>query len=284
MFRVSVNGDDVFIINHGDNSTRYTKLTSLTVNERDFIAEVRSNFTANLAGLKFAFYTSGSSLTIGNNQLEKTREQSYNNQQQVPPLTIEASNNMIDASMGGGAFGGNGIGGLFQPMDMQARALQNIASRTRATNFRKVRSADLKQKQRQLLLRSQKKPAGRRQLSATSLAGESPITPGGGGGLATVEATSASTYKPTIGECSKSNYPIETNYYNLNSSPLKKSLTGDIYYFDFYCNALDVYSSSVSVRRHADLSAIYRDQRYFSYASSNMQLTINRWVSSLMRK
>lgn len=66
------------------------------------------------------------------------------------------------------------------------------------------------------------------------------------------------------------------NYYNLLQTPLNVSLTGDVYFLDLYGNALDIYSSSLSVCKKPSQSILYRDQSYFIYHRSSMPLTINR--------
>lgn len=66
------------------------------------------------------------------------------------------------------------------------------------------------------------------------------------------------------------------NYYNTNNLLLKKSLNGDVYYFDLNGNIVDVYSDTVSISRKNYNTLLYRDYDFFSYYRPNLPLTINR--------
>lgn len=69
---------------------------------------------------------------------------------------------------------------------------------------------------------------------------------------------------------------VTFNYYNLLNTSLNNTLSGDIYNFDFYSNILDIFSTTVSVRKTASVSTLYRDQEYFAYSCPYMPLALNR--------
>lgn len=71
--------------------------------------------------------------------------------------------------------------------------------------------------------------------------------------------------------------PISYNYYNLGQlKELRKSLSGDVYSFSLSGFIVDVFSSTALVSQNSGQSILYRDHRYFSYATQYMALGINR--------
>lgn len=198
----------------------------MTLAERDYIAELRGNFLQNLAGLKFAFYTSGSSLS-----LDSRRHQGN-------PLveTLPGSSNVWNNP-----------------------TLENARSLSRGMEGLRIR---------------QPKKRYRRSENSTvvrpAIEDERPVN---GSGLANL-TTRRSLGSPAQPVCST--LVADTNYYNLIGSPLNASLAGDVYFFDFRCNVLDVYSSTVSLRRISESSILYRDKDYFAYSSSKLSQSINR--------
>lgn len=66
------------------------------------------------------------------------------------------------------------------------------------------------------------------------------------------------------------------NYENLHDSKLNKTLDGDIYYLDLFGNALDVFSTTVSLYCKSGLSVVYRDENYFVYSKPDLPHSLNR--------
>lgn len=66
------------------------------------------------------------------------------------------------------------------------------------------------------------------------------------------------------------------NYQNLHDSKLNKTLDGDIYYLDLFGNALDIFSTTVSLYCKGGLSVIYRDENFFAYSKPDLPYSLNR--------
>lgn len=231
---MTVNGDQVFIVTSRNLSVSIP-LFDLDEQRRDFLSEARSNFTQNLAGLKFARYTSGSSMRLSQSQARGLTDSSF---------ASRAISQMEQVHRGAApAAAGTLHDGQVDSGATTPRLL---------TGHRAAEPVQGSQWESELK-RQTTPPATSPSTSTTSL-----------------------DESAAISACSSNRIGESFNYYNLLQAPLNETLTGDIYYFDLHCNILDVYSSTVSIRQRRGLSALYRDQNFFSYASSGLPLAINR--------
>lgn len=81
------------------------------------------------------------------------------------------------------------------------------------------------------------------------------------------ESSSSTSYK--------SSPPSSTVYNNLANSKLNETLDGDVYQIAFANDNLDIFSTTISVRRDEKLLSFYRDYRYFAFRKPDMALDMN---------
>lgn len=91
-----------------------------------------------------------------------------------------------------------------------------------------------------------------------------------------VQPTTSYKYTPAASSGYSTQFCSHSNYHNLYNSKLNTTLDGDIYYFDTYGNALDIFSTTVSYYCKGSLSVVFRDANYFTYSRPGLPLSINR--------